>query len=186
MKRRVILNVVFVLTVSAWVLIGAFVAIISIPHNPLSRFFSNRKTVLISKSVLPEGFSFFTRNPKEPTLHLYKLVAGKLQRLPQNNAHYKNAFGIIRKTRSENVELGSILSTLNGRKWGRCVNLSVDDCISSSVIIPKYTISNLNEEPQLCGDFVIQNVEAMPYAWNSFKKKIYMPYEIIEIKIICN
>src|SRR4029434_6535737 len=81
----------------------------ALPFNPLKLPFE--RTLMVTRFV-PQGWAFFTRNPREERLTLQQVLPGgqlaPLSRSP--HARPDNAFGLDRRSRSQGVEIGLLLA----------------------------------------------------------------------------
>src|SRR5689334_7700125 len=97
------------LTISTVIIVGIFwlfvlftVATSAIPYNSSSKQLYNKDHMLF-RALLPEGFSFFTRNPREPLVVLYYRESKVEVELNNNSPEY--LFGLRRYPRALNLEM---------------------------------------------------------------------------------
>lgn len=158
-----------------WITFSIF-AIISI--SPFSPILPEYKTKYFIKSIFPEGWGFFTRNPREHMLYVYKNVNKNwvLETLP--NFYY--AYGIGRDMRVQGAEVSKILKELKPNDWKETTVL--DSCFRYRKTIG---VSNNSSIPNICGNYILVLQEPVPWAWSTDKSKITMPIKFVKLKIIC-
>ncbi len=165
-----------------WLMAMVYIARSSLSYSVLNLPFDSRANRAVVRSFFPEGFGFFTRDPQEARLYIYKLENGQIIPLSRPNATFGHLFGISRKGRAQNIELGQLLGQLQKMPWRECKN-SLAECVSPEW--PENKIKNHNIYPLLCGDIIIQVKKPIPWAWHrDFKAQ--MPSEIIKVTILCD
>ena len=181
MNKKII--VFFFLIISIfWIWLGFTIVVSSMPYNSLSNVLFSEKRVLL-RGIFPEGFSFFTRNPREPQALIYE-ADSKKDVIKDNKAFINSFGGFNRYNRSVLIELGSLINIVKNEKWFNCND---EECFDN-IRIPVYEINNSYRTPVLCGSYYIKFVEPIPWAWaTSFKKsKKKMPFKIIKVSTRCN
>ena len=161
-----------------WTIIMAYITLAAVPLNPISMNFENKMNIL---SVVPEGWGFFTRNPREPALYMYyrKSPNSGYTLLNSPLSSPENGFGISRRMRKINIELFAILSTVKDSSWQRgnenAIDLSCDSTLS---------VKGIFDNSTLRGTFLLIKQERLPWAWARQRQQIIMPYKkiILDIK----
>lgn len=152
------------------------------PHTAVKLPF---ETALPTRYFLPQGWKFFTRNPREPDHLAYvKRVDGKWASVFQPNGSPTHFFGIIRYGRARSVEMGLLLTSLQEEKvaWTECKK-SVQICAPELSI--KAILINNSPDAKICGDAVFSEQPPVPWAWSTSKKKITMPSKLVKTRIEC-
>lgn len=176
--KNTLLYAVIVLSVF-WASLLYKVAVSSMPHNPLS---SSKSTALNMSLILPQGWAFFTKSPRDAGILAYKKENDQFLCVNMRNAGAENLFGLSRRARVQGVELGSILGKLKGAKWFECkdglksINL---DTIKSIVVL------NAATSPTFDGEYILEEKKIVPWAWSQSANEITMPSKIIKINVIC-
>lgn len=141
----------------------ATIFILSIGQNVYQENYSNltQKTI---NSVLPQGWGFFTRNPKETKYKIYSNVQEELNLINRKNSSPSNLFGLSRKSRRFGYEFSKIYTSINSKKWIKNdsnditdLNLTNSDTIyidTSYLLIKK-------------GKYLVVKYENIPWAWAS-------------------
>lgn len=155
------------------------IALSALPYNPLSPGMKEKQGVM---SVVPEGWGFFTRNPREVDQHLYFYKNNKWVRNPNSPiSSWRNTFGLNRFPRAQSVELGMILSNINDTCWKTAsINLEHNN-ISD---IASIEVFNDSPYPTITGRICILQQEPIPWAWSWNKDELAMPskYVIVDVK----
>ena len=161
-----------------WCVFILFIALASIPYNPLSLPQVNKMNVL---RIIPEGWGFFTRNPVEPSYYLYqKNKEGVYILINPSAPEAVYYFGISRRSRRINVELHSMLSQLKDTSWEK-VEQPRDIQLETNKLISIHSdLSN----PLLRGDYILLELQRTPWAWSRQKIQPIMPYRKIRVHIL--
>lgn len=156
----------------------------SLPYNPARLPFETPKNNTNFRAFFPEGFSFFTRNPREPQVEVYKLEGGRLELLTIANASHKNWFGIVKSSRAQNIETGYLLSKIKADDWLSCKGPLIA-CVTHEMT-PVLELKTNYSSPLLCGELVITVKKPVPWAWSNSMDPKNMPTEFARILIRCD
>jgi antimicrobial peptide system SdpA family protein len=153
------------------------------PTNPLSSQFLTTGQTLSFANVLPEGFAFFTKDPREQNPFLYEIQKNNgLIPITTPNSSPSNLFGLSRYQRALYVELGSIISLISSSDRTTCAT-SFSDCIAHD-LIKTVKIQNRTPNALLCGSYYLKMIEPVPWAWHrTFKGE--MPMTVVKLELIC-
>jgi antimicrobial peptide system SdpA family protein len=157
-----------------WTAIILYIFLASIPFNPLSLPFSKATQVY---SLIPEGWGFFTRNPKEPNVLMYKKQGVTWINSTRSNSDPVFWFGLSRKNRTIMSESMTAINNIKDSLWVKRdgkINFNV-----SKIIL----IKSAFKKPLISGDYVVIRQDPIPWAWSKNYKKLHMPYQIIRIHI---
>lgn len=102
------LGFTLILTLSFFTAILSQVVITNMPYNPLRQGTVENSVA----TLLPQGWAFFTRSPREPQIYLFEEIDGKVVKKSYPNASMESAFGFTRKVRSKGIELGHLMKEL--------------------------------------------------------------------------
>lgn len=149
---------IFVIFISIIILFTVFTN--SIKHNLFSGSFY---TIRLVNTILPQGWGFFTKNPRDPNIYLYKLHKGKIEKVIYTNCHYKNYFGLSKKGRMIAFENTIILKQIEKAVYEKISK------IDEPHIVYKVNCNNLSYIYP--GEYMIIREEIAPYLWRNFKKK---------------
>jgi len=168
-----------------WALIIFFVFISSIPSNPVS---PPKKISSFVKVLAPQGFSFFTKNPKEPSPNIYQRVDSSWVKKNYKNFSSKNLFGLSKTSRAMMVELGSIMGKVPEKKWKKYplpIKQKLPDSLIRDIELPLFSLRNTSPTPTLCGLILVTKKEYIPWAWSK-SDHLEMPAESVILKLQCN
>lgn len=175
------------LSILFWIALVIYVLAASLPYNPARSGLVSKKELRFSRAILPEGFGFFTRNAREPYLLVYKKTGGEVECVSVHNSSYHNLFGLLRKSRALYLEVGSVFATLQDSLWTRTVGIP-GNIFFNQYELPLYTVRNMTPKAILCGEYFLQQVEPVPWAWaGTFdENRSGMPSEVIRLNVICD
>jgi antimicrobial peptide system SdpA family protein len=135
-------------------------------------------------SLMPEGWGFFTKSPRDPEMQVAVLHNGKLQKLnivSSFNAQY--AFGFNRQSRAQGLELDGLLSQLlTSGLWGHCQQ-AISVCALSLQVQKR--LVNTAKFPTLCGDLVFFENRPVPWAYRNIKPSLAMPSRLTRAEVVC-
>ncbi len=155
----------------------------AMPFNAISLPFENKMYI---NFFLPQGWKFFTRNPREEDVGVYaKNSSGQWLPMILPHSSPSNFFGIKKTSRAKSVELGVLLSLLgdSNPSWETC-NSSLQNC--SEHVSTVGTTNNPSPNPRICGEILLQRKPPVPWAWSSSKKNVIMPSKIYRTNILCD
>lgn len=151
------------------------------PYNPLT---PPPKIKLFIFSILPEGWGFFTKNPRDPIVYIYKYSGNEWQNvLLRPNSAPINFIGLKRDARAQGAEYGLILSQIPKIDTVICKNMTHLECLESRDEIKLIEVRNSSLKKTLCGDIVLFLQEPIPWAWRKSNTK--MDIRVYRIKVTC-
>ncbi len=166
-----------------WGLITFYSLAVTLPYNP-SRVPTSLSLKTRFRALLPEGFSFFTRNPREPQIVAYQYSGQHLEQLTIQNASLTNMMGILKTSRAQNIETGYLLSLIKGEDWSSCKS-SLLNCLTFNYS-PIIEMKSKYKKPLLCGDIVLVVRKPVPWAWADNFDVDKMPLEFVRLYIFCD
>ncbi len=94
-----------------------------ISENPIS---PHPKTAHYIRKLLPQGWGFFTRDPREPALIMYRVNDdNSLCLITLPNSSQLNCYGFSRKSRRLHLEFLRLQNLIPQELWKRCHNKSL-------------------------------------------------------------
>jgi len=173
-------NTVFLLVVGfVYFLSIIYIALASIPYNPLSLSYNEKNPVFV---LAPQGWGFFTRNPREEEILLYKRVKNKWVTWNKSfgdPAFFFGASRLERKIISEKFQIANQIKDTT--TW---INGDLTNSLSYVFNkLPTLKISALSKDPILSGDFILVKRENVPWAWSKKYNSITMPYKCVHVFI---
>lgn len=172
--RTSFLKFLYFIIVFVWVYIS-FIA--SNTDNPVHLSYNSAQEIY---SFVPQGWAFFTRDPKEEVVQLYMQQDDDLILINKSaSLSFKDFFGLKRDVRKKSAELAEILKKIPSRKWS--ISDDLDKLKNLRSLNTTDTIINVFEEKLLRGNYVIYSSRRKPWAWAKSETKI--PYRYIKIYI---
>lgn len=113
---------IFIYSVS--ILIGLIVFISAVPPSVVSFNADVSQTI---NYLIPEGWAFFTKSPREIKQDLYIVENNNLRRFSYSNVSLQNLCGISRKARRIGYEMSIIHRYLPDSNWTDIKHLSTDE-----------------------------------------------------------
>ncbi len=162
------------LLTAAIVIITIFVS--SIPPNTLTPHY---EVLRIVNSLFPEGWSFFTRSPREEAADLYKIEGEKIKKVNFCNADPKNFFGLSRKSRRIGMEISLLASDIPNSAWKLVPDLSaeiVKDIPSSN---KQYNGSSVIKQ----GRYIVSVFKPIPWLWSKHVKKLHRKLKVTVVDV---
>lgn len=142
-------------------------------YNTLSEKFENKKIVF---SLFPQGWAFFTRNPREGQVILYQKNNGKFVEVPFKHNNYRYAFGLNRTCTKVYTELGYIRKNINDSSF-KAIEWNYQEKIFTNKLdnLETITLQNPLKNGILNGKYLLVIQEPIPWAWSKNAKRIKMP-----------
>ncbi|WP_312755493.1 SdpA family antimicrobial peptide system protein [Rummeliibacillus suwonensis] len=131
---------------------------------------------------MPQGWGFFSKDPREELTVAYNLNTGKEAGM-WPNTRVENYFGLKRLGRSQSVELGLIETNINPSVWEGCKKDSLN-CLNKASVAGKVT--NTIPNASLCGDIGFVKQRPVPWAWSKHSNNIDMPSKIVRVNVVCS
>ncbi len=139
---------------------------------------------------LPEGWAFFTRDPREEAVRVYvRSRDGEwANAIEAPLGAWSNALGLNRKPRRQNVEQGLLLATLPQEGWTSCVSTELALCLDR--VDPTVTFTNPSPVGTLCGEIAVVRQKPVPFAWITGKGRdelqdFRVPNRFIRVEAKC-
>lgn len=172
----------FVAVVFAGWLVFFAVSILEMLPSTTARIDNKRGWVSF---FLPQGWSFFTKNPKDEALYLYLFRDGKwIEANLGPKSSPRNLFGWWRAPRAQLMEVNNLLAELDQKAITECpAGKKATHCLSE--IENKQKIVNHFERPSLCGLSALVFRKPVPWAWARMQKPVEMSSRILVVDAEC-
>lgn len=165
MYRKLYVFLVYVFTI----LLPLYVCLnINVNTFSVNTSFIHKKLV---KSLIPQGWAFFTKSPRDLELSIYNLNNKEEENL--TSFQVKEYFGICRKNRLLNTKLIDISKNIDERLWV----LNVD-----SINIEKLAVVTVEDKILKGEEFIISKYFPLPYSW--YKTDLTHPKHSIIVRFI--
>ena len=164
-----------------WSVLFAYAVHGGMPFNPVRLPF---ETQLRSLMWIPEGWAFFTRDPREERLLTMRREAtGRWVTAARGpNALASHAFGLSRRPRATGIETGLLIAEIPSPSWSDCKE-SVERCLERTAAVK--VVRNPSPDPQLCGSLGFALQKPVPWAWSRSSRKITMPSRVARMEVTC-
>jgi antimicrobial peptide system SdpA family protein len=134
-------------------------------------------------ALSPQGWAFFTRNPREERTYLYARRGEDWVPYTVTTADPSNLFGLRKRSRGHEMELASILGQVPQASWvkGR---LDVEG-LKGKDFRRGVVVENRFPRSTMCGEFVVQKRPPVPWAWSRLPKPVIMPSRTAKLLVRC-
>jgi antimicrobial peptide system SdpA family protein len=145
------------------------------PANPMKGDYWDRN---IYQQVFPQGWGFFTKNPREPENSIYlRQPSGGWKNVTPNNFSWSNYLGLARKTRLCGGEITTLQSQVPESLWVK------GDTKMDFDTLPVYPVKNPSKSKCFIGEYVITRDDRLPWAWSKDWDKVRIPSKAARMKI---
>jgi antimicrobial peptide system SdpA family protein len=150
-----------------WAVVAVYSVHAVLPTNVLELPF-RRSVAEPVHAVLPQGWAFFTKSPRDPILTAYEFdEQGRPRRVPEiSSPDHRNLFGINRRGRAIGTELAHLLDAVPPERWIACEPAG-DQCVSRARAGSPYRVVSPVPGPRLCGEVVFAVESVVPYAYRN-------------------
>ena len=164
-----------------WSIVIAYAVHAGMPFNPVTLPAEDR---MATRTILPEGWGFFTRDPREERiLPFHKSEGGDwVSASLAPHARPSNGFGLDRMSRAQGIELGLLLENLAESAWSPCSERPAACLEKTSALTP---LKNESPRPTLCGHVGLALQKPVPWAWASSRNRIVMPSRVLRLEVSC-
>lgn len=154
----------------------------SLPFNPIDLPLA--KTLAL-RVFTPQGWKFFTRNPREETVSVFARDGHGNWSSPSigRNASLLSYFGLARTARAQGVEVGVITASLKPDQWVPCSE-RLDACLAKTPTAA--AVANVSPGATVCGDIVFVKQQPVPWAWTRSKRTVTMPITCLRVNVSCS
>ncbi len=151
----------------------------NVPYSELSIQGQLKKYI---QTVLPQGWEFFTLNPRSEYTVIYKYNSnGEIIIQDFKNSSTNSYLGISKINRIRNIELEVLISRTDSSKYITCFSFEELKNISDTTTC--YTIKNTTNIHAMKGTFLIRKTTPIPWAWYCNNPNLFIASKIIKIKI---
>ncbi|PJJ59214.1 SdpA family antimicrobial peptide system protein [Hymenobacter chitinivorans] len=154
----------------------------SVGVNATETTFQERYTFSV---LLPEGWGFFTKSPRDEKNVLYRIRPDKsLEVATHKNADPENLFGFSRRSRRANMEFSRVMAQVKEKDWDQYQRYSLQDLIGSDTIatvhIP-YSSTQFNQLQK--GTYIVKRYTITPWAWAQYPEHYTNPERYLKLTI---
>ena len=159
-----------------WIVLSYFIFVSSIKESIILSI-DTKKTF---QYIFPEGWGFFTKEPKEGLVDIYQVDKNDIKELSIKNTNLDNYIGLSRAARIKSYELSMIISNISANNWkdDKLYNFKKHISDTAYDIKPKNNFQYFNK-----GEFLLVQRSPVPWAWASSNQSLYVPVKVLKIKI---
>jgi antimicrobial peptide system SdpA family protein len=158
-----------------WFAIVVYIGLASIPFNPLSLSYNQKASIF---TLIPQGWGFFTRNPREDEPYIYKKAGKTWIQISKPNAASGYFFGASRQGRKINFEAYNLISQLKDSLSWQKVDLVMANP-KQFADLPLVRFINNTTSPILLGEFIFVKKRKIPWAWSNYYFTQPMPSKVL-------
>lgn len=182
-SRRACLVITLVLLV-----VGLYDVKAHVPANILA-LPGRAASVEVMNSLLPQGWAFFTRSPREAGLRVYPVRDGALGGHAQPaNAEPGNLFGLDRDSRSQGTEIGLLNAAVPDEAWVACEgprDVCLPAALEAALAGDLPSIVNTSLVQTICGPVVLSGEEPTAWAYRDLVDDRWRSVEYAAVEVTC-
>lgn len=163
-----------------WLVFFVFVFAGVMPENPI--YLKAHIDFSKPRRYMPQGWAFFTRNPREVSAWAYK-ISDTMQLYKPVSTSWENRFGLSNLVKSRNMESAYLLSKISNKQWSNCKNKPDKACLSNLEL--SGTIKNVYPKPFFCGEIGFVLHTPIPWAWSRESNSVRMPISAVKVNAQC-
>ncbi|MDQ3953248.1 MAG: SdpA family antimicrobial peptide system protein [Actinomycetota bacterium] len=165
-----------------WLFLGFYAVDAALPANVVHLPF---EAELNARTLVPQGWGFFTRTPREPDLQPFVLDEASdewvdVSRAPHSEA--RNFFGLRRASKAQRIELALVRTGVPKEAWTECRGRPFDCLDGAETVGP---VTNGSVDPTICGTVGLVSQEPVPWAWARSGRDIVMPSRVARVDVTC-
>lgn len=172
----------FVLLFCFWSCLLVMIIASSLPYNTIENKFHMSKIIF---APLPQGWAFFTRNPREAQLQLFVKDGKEWKPLNHYHSNRLSYDGLSRVSTKQLMQLSNIFNKIPEDRYINCDSSNFQINKIGCVPNTSYQVNNDFDEANLCGEYILCCQKIIPWAWIKHLENINMPSKIIKINIKC-
>ena len=180
MKETHLLWLTRVLLTAFWSAVVAVVFLGNIRNQPFRPTPDQRQFTM---ALTPEGWAFFTRNPREPVDRVFRWEGTAWTRFNKPNASPENLFGFRKTSRPIAAELSMLLGQVPPGRWQSC-DADLTACLGNPALTA-VPIENHSRIQGICGRFVLERRPPVPWAWSESIDEVHMPAKVVMLDVAC-
>lgn len=178
---------------TAWFIIvfgvSAVVVLSLLPFSPIRTVVPDIEEEKITE-ITPQGWGFFTKDPQERRLTIYRSEAGMgWEDFTQSNSSMDNKFGLSRFGRVRGLELGNLLESHSDKldaSWVECDSVNMDSCLESANSLTAVQIQNDYQIQTLCGSILLVQQAPNPWAYSQAGFENGNPISLLRLEVRCD
>lgn len=172
-----------------WGAVGMVIATYAVhvhwPYNVIALPFE-RPIASAVNSILPQGWAFFTRSPREEAILVFRKVGDQQWQDTDigPNAEPSNFFGADRRARAQGLERGIITSSVPDDSWRKC-HQELEVCLGLQVE-NSVTVYNPTPNPTMCGPLALVSRSPVPYSYREHVTERWATERVARVEADCS
>lgn len=162
-----------------WLSFFYFIGLANIAHTNTLEFRTKKNLTF----MMPQGWAFFTKDPREVRMDAYKITeSGEIKLLTIGNTSWENAIGLSKGNRYADYELSKIIPHIPKEAWKNGIGILGENIVSDSLTII-YTLEEELKNYYAGEEYLLYQYKPIPYAWAGKGQENHRPYLVARIKI---
>jgi antimicrobial peptide system SdpA family protein len=137
---------------------------------------------VVLASILPQGWGFFSKDPRDPIMGLYAADEESSEIL-WPTMRTDNIFGLYRKGRSQGVEMGGLFTKVKEEEWSECESGDLNSCKKKA---QEVVLENDTPSPLLCGTYYFTQEETVPWSYFKYSESDSKITQIVKGEVSCS
>lgn len=162
---------------------GSVIVGLTLTYATESPFWETSKHRQNAIRMAPQGWEFFTRNPREPTNQVYVQRDGQWTLDDRFYAGSRSLKMLVQRNRLVDVELAHLLAQVKDSTWTECEE-GLRACTEAGRF-ERVAVANESNLRNVCGSFLIERQRPTPWAWTADSDDLYMPAKLVAIDVDC-
>lgn len=165
---------------AVWTVLALYVAQAHLPDNVV-KLPGQASVTDASRTVLPQGWAFFTKSPRDPDMGAWTETADGWQdaRLGRHAE-----FGFDRASRAQGVELGVLFYEARDIEPLECEGRTAPACLAAAPVSAE--VVNPGPSPTLCGRVGIVHESPVPFAWRDLYDTTHIVENALVLEVTCS
>jgi antimicrobial peptide system SdpA family protein len=164
-----------------WMAVIAYAIFPVLPYSPVRLPFAHEAMTVL---WAPQGWSFFTRDPREEKQTLYVRNGSTWESASlAPHARLSNFGGLRRKSRAQGVEMALLINGVPATEWQHC-SASLQECLAQ--LPAGRAVRNTSPAPTLCGTVAVVLQKPVPWAWARSARPVTMPFRMLPLEVSCS
>lgn len=164
-----------VIIICFWTLVSGVILLSNNSSYPILSYNTN-KTI---NYLFPQGWGFFTKDPKEITIDVYQLQNNTLKLISINNFSTQNLFGCSREARYIGYEFNKLAQSIPKIAYVDRIGSVFKSYPNKTYVVkipfrPKFYLIDK--------EYVIYQYKIVPFAWINRNQEKYSPYLVARVK----
>ncbi len=169
----------FLLLLLTFAVVGVYSIKTMLPHSPLNL---PGEDVVGMRRVLPQGWSFFTRNPREPWRQIFRRTERGWEQVADRQMSWQQAFGARRNSRKVGAEAAWLVEEV-WAVWSEDCETNPVECLEMAPVAEH--LNNGFPAPDVCGLIGIVEQRFTPFAWRDLDGAL-MPSQVMKVEVDCS